>query len=136
MKLDVKVTLFILAVLSVLVLVHVAKDGQPDVVLLGQTTLLSPIAKPKFIHVGACSRKTFQFTAVQAQSLGDEMIIDELNLHYGGGVWEQVNIKEQIPRGKTTNWLDLRGNKCIEDIEVVARTREGAYSLAKIWAQR
>jgi hypothetical protein len=111
-------------------------DDNTNAVLLGQTTLLTQDFHPKYIHIGHCSaQKGMRVSAIQAQSLGDEVTIDELNLHYGDGIWEHINVNAQIPRGKVTSWLDLKTRRCIEDIEVVARTKAGAYSLAKIWAQ-
>jgi hypothetical protein len=105
--------------------------------LLG-ATLLSGIYDRDIINVpGLCpSPANPMVRSVQLTVRRRAAQIDQLEVRYGNGVWDNLPVRERFTAGSSSRWIDLRGGeRCVEAIRVVGNSEGLVQSLVEIRAR-
>lgn len=65
-------------------------------------------------------------THIQMQVIGNDLRVENLNVQYGNGRWDRLNVRERFNKGSSSRWIDLNaGARCVSRIYIDAQTNNG-----------
>jgi hypothetical protein len=73
-----------------------------------------------------------KFSKIRLRVLDNDIHINEMKIVYANGESDTLAINTDIPKNSRTNWIDLRGDRFIKQIELVYRSRPSFNGQARI----
>jgi hypothetical protein len=73
-----------------------------------------------------------QFAKIRLRVIGNDIHINELKVFYANGVSNAIAVDADIPKNSRTDWIDLRGDQFIKEIQMVYRARPSLNGQARI----
>jgi len=75
--------------------------------------------------------------AIQLRASRGQVEIERLWVRYGNGERDVLNVRDRIPQGGSSRWIDLRGgNRCIVEMGIVGDTELSRdQARVDIWAK-
>jgi hypothetical protein len=65
--------------------------------------------------------------------------IDQLDVRYGNGIWEPLDVRQHFAPETSSRWIDLRGdNRCVDAIKIVGRAdgmNHDRDTLVEVWGR-
>jgi hypothetical protein len=89
------------------------------------------------VQIHSCGFERDMVAALQLRFSGDAVKIEYLEVEYGNGERDQLNVREYFNPGQATRWMDLRGAaRCVKNVKIYAESRpdwRGRQSLVEVW---
>ncbi len=107
------------------------KPGQPTAggdVLFG-AQYVGFLTDRDVIRVGS---EVGKFAKIRLRVLDNDIHINEMKIVYMNGESDTLAINADIPKNSRTNWIDLRGDRFIKEIQLVYRSRPSFNGQARI----
>jgi len=98
-----------------------------DVLLGGQ--YIGFLTSRNVIRVG---NETGKFAKIRLRVIDNEIQIHELKAIYTNGESDTLAVNTDIPKNSRSNWIDLRGDRFIEEIQIVCRSRPSFDGQARV----
>ena len=73
-----------------------------------------------------------KFAKIRLRVLENDIHINELKVVYANGESDTLAVDADIPKNSRTNWIDLRGDRFIKEIQMVYRSRPSFNGQARI----
>jgi CBS domain-containing protein len=73
-----------------------------------------------------------KFAKIRLRVLENDIHINELKVVYANGESDTLAVNADIPKNSRTNWIDLRGDRFIREIQLVYRSRPSFSGQARI----
>ncbi|WP_045834866.1 DUF2541 family protein [Hyphomicrobium sp. 99] len=73
-----------------------------------------------------------KFAKIRLRVLDNDIHINELKVVYANGESDSLAVNADIPKNSRTNWIDLRGDRFIKEIQLVYRSRPSFNGQARI----
>ena len=73
-----------------------------------------------------------KFAKIRLRVLDNEIHISEMKVVYANGESDTLAVNADIPKNSRTNWIDLRGDRFIREIQLVYRSRPNFNGQARI----
>ncbi|MFA5957215.1 DUF2541 domain-containing protein [Hyphomicrobium sp.] len=73
-----------------------------------------------------------KFAKIRLRVLDNDIHITEMKIVYANGESDTLAINADIPKNSRTNWIDLRGDRFIKEIQLVYRSRPSFNGQARI----
>jgi hypothetical protein len=73
-----------------------------------------------------------KFSKIRLRILENDIHINELKVVYNNGESDTLAVDADIPKNSRTNWIDLRGDRFIKEIQAVYRSRPNFNGQARI----
>ncbi|CCB67598.1 MULTISPECIES: DUF2541 family protein [unclassified Hyphomicrobium] len=73
-----------------------------------------------------------KFSKIRLRVLDNDIHIKEMKIVYANGEADTLAINADIPKNSRTNWIDLRGDRFIKEIQLVYRSRPNFNGQARI----
>lgn len=73
-----------------------------------------------------------KFAKIRLRVLDNDIHIKEMKIVYANGESDTLAINADIPKNSRTNWIDLRGDRFIKEIQLVYRARPNFNGRARI----
>lgn len=73
-----------------------------------------------------------KFSKIRLRVLDNDIHISEMKIVYANGESDALAINADIPKNSRTNWIDLRGDRFIKEIQLVYRSRPNFNGQARI----
>ncbi|HET6391133.1 DUF2541 domain-containing protein [Hyphomicrobium sp.] len=73
-----------------------------------------------------------KFAKIRLRVLDNEIHINEMKVIYANGESDTLAVNADIPKNSRTNWIDLRGDRFIREIQLVYRSRPNFSGQARI----
>ncbi len=73
-----------------------------------------------------------KFAKIRLRVLDNDIHINEMKIVYANGESDTLAINADIPKNSRTNWIDLRGDRFIREIQLVYRARPSFNGQARI----
>ncbi|HML27911.1 MAG TPA: DUF2541 family protein [Hyphomicrobium sp.] len=73
-----------------------------------------------------------KFSKIRLRVLDNDIHITEMKIVYANGESDTLAINADIPKNSRTNWIDLRGDRFIKEIQLVYRSRPNFNGQARI----
>jgi len=73
-----------------------------------------------------------KFAKIRLRVLDNEIHINEMKVVYANGESDTLAVNADIPKNSRTNWIDLRGDRFIREIQLVYRSRPSFNGQARI----
>ncbi|MET0407817.1 MAG: DUF2541 domain-containing protein [Hyphomicrobium sp.] len=73
-----------------------------------------------------------KFSKIRLRVLDNDIHITEMKIVYANGESDTLAINADIPKNSRTNWIDLRGDRFIREIQLVYRSRPNFNGRARI----
>jgi len=73
-----------------------------------------------------------KFAKIRLRVLDNDIHINEMKVVYNNGESDTLAINADIPKNSRTNWIDLRGDRFIKEIQLVYRSRPNFNGQARI----
>ncbi len=73
-----------------------------------------------------------KFAKIRLRVLDNDIHINEMKIVYMNGESDTLAINADIPKNSRTNWIDLRGDRFIKEIQLVYRSRPSFSGQARI----
>jgi CBS domain-containing protein len=73
-----------------------------------------------------------KFSKIRLRVLDNDIHIKEMTVVYANGESDALAINADIPKNSRTNWIDLRGDRFIKEIQLVYRSRPSFNGQARI----
>jgi CBS domain-containing protein len=73
-----------------------------------------------------------KFAKIRLRVLDNDIHINEMRVVYANGESDSLAINADIPKNSRTNWIDLRGDRFIKEIQLVYRSRPSFSGRARI----
>lgn len=73
-----------------------------------------------------------KFAKIRLRVLDNDIHINEMKIVYMNGESDTLAINADIPKNSRTNWIDLRGDRFIKEIQLVYRSRPSFNGQARI----
>jgi CBS domain-containing protein len=73
-----------------------------------------------------------KFSKIRLRVLDNDIHITEMKVVYNNGESDTLAINADIPKNSRTNWIDLRGDRFIKEIQLVYRSRPNFNGQARI----
>jgi hypothetical protein len=73
-----------------------------------------------------------KFAKIRLRVVDNDIHINELKVVYANGESNTLAVDADIPKNSRTNWIDLRGDRFIKDIEITYRSRTTFDGQARI----
>jgi CBS domain-containing protein len=73
-----------------------------------------------------------KFARIRLRVLENDIHINELKVVYANGESDTLAVNADIPKNSRTNWIDLRGDRFIKEIQMVYRSRPSFSGQARI----
>lgn len=73
-----------------------------------------------------------KFDRIRLRVLDNDIHINELKVVYANGEADTLAVNADIPRNSRTNWIDLKGDRFIKEIQMIYRSRPGFNGQARI----
>jgi CBS domain-containing protein len=73
-----------------------------------------------------------KFDKIRLRILENDIHINELKVVYNNGESDTLAVDADIPKNSRTNWIDLRGDRFIKEIQMVYRSRPNFNGQARI----
>lgn len=73
-----------------------------------------------------------KFSKIRLRVLDNDIHIKEMKIVYANGESDSLAINADIPKNSRTNWIDLRGDRFIKEIQLVYRSRPNFNGQARI----
>jgi CBS domain-containing protein len=73
-----------------------------------------------------------KFSKIRLRVLDNDIHIREMTVVYANGESDTLAINADIPKNSRTNWIDLRGDRFIKEIQLVYRSRPSFNGQARI----
>lgn len=73
-----------------------------------------------------------KFAKIRLRVLDNDIHINEMKIVYNNGESDTLAVNADIPKNSRTNWIDLRGDRFIKEIQLVYRSRPNFNGQARI----
>lgn len=73
-----------------------------------------------------------KFAKIRLRVLDNDIHINEMKVVYANGESDTLAVNADIPKNSRTNWIDLRGDRFIKEIQLVYRSRPSFNGQARI----
>jgi CBS domain-containing protein len=73
-----------------------------------------------------------KFAKIRLRVLDNDIHINEMKVVYANGESDSLAVNADIPKNSRTNWIDLRGDRFIKEIQLVYRSRPSFNGQARI----
>lgn len=73
-----------------------------------------------------------KFDRIRLRVLDNDIHINEIKVVYANGETDALAVNADIPKNSRTNWIDLKGNRFIKEIQMVYRSRPSFSGQARI----
>jgi CBS domain-containing protein len=73
-----------------------------------------------------------KFAKIRLRVLENDIHINEMKVVYANGESDTLAVNADIPKNSRTNWIDLRGDRFIKEIQLVYRSRPSFNGQARI----
>ncbi len=73
-----------------------------------------------------------KFAKIRLRVLDNDIHINEIKVVYANGESDTLAVNADIPKNSRTNWIDLRGDRFIKEIQMVYRSRPSFNGQARI----
>jgi hypothetical protein len=73
-----------------------------------------------------------KFAKIRLRVLDNDIHINEMKIVYANGESDTLAVNADIPKNSRTNWIDLRGDRFIKEIQLVYRSRPSFNGQARI----
>ncbi|MFT3732485.1 MAG: DUF2541 family protein [Hyphomicrobium sp.] len=73
-----------------------------------------------------------KFSKIRLRVLDNDIHINEMKIVYANGESDSLAINADIPRNSRTNWIDLRGDRFIKEIQLSYRSRPNFNGQARV----
>jgi CBS domain-containing protein len=73
-----------------------------------------------------------KFAKIRLRVLENDIHINEMKVVYNNGESDTLAVNADIPKNSRTNWIDLRGDRFIKEIQLVYRSRPNFNGQARI----
>lgn len=73
-----------------------------------------------------------KFAKIRLRVLDNDIHINEMKVVYNNGESDTLAVNADIPKNSRTNWIDLRGDRFIKEIQLVYRSRPNFNGQARI----
>ena len=73
-----------------------------------------------------------KFAKIRLRVLDNDIHISEMKVVYNNGESDALAVNADIPKNSRTNWIDLRGDRFIKEIQLVYRSRPNFNGQARI----
>jgi len=73
-----------------------------------------------------------KFERIRLRVLDNDIFINELKIIYTNGETDTLAVNANVPKNSRTNWIDLKGNRFIKEIQLVYRSKPSFRGQARI----
>jgi CBS domain-containing protein len=73
-----------------------------------------------------------KFSKIRLRVLDNDIHINEMKIVYANGESDTLAVNADIPKNSRTNWIDIRGDRFIKEIQLVYRSRPSFNGQARI----
>ena len=73
-----------------------------------------------------------KFDRIRLRVLENDIHINELKVVYGNGETDSLAINADIPKNSRTNWIDLKGDRFIKEIQMDYRSKPNFHGQARV----
>ena len=76
-----------------------------------------------------------KFDRIRLRVLENDIHINEIKIVYNNGSTDALAVNADIPMNSRTNWIDLRGDRFIKEIQMVYRSKPSFKGQARVCVQ-
>lgn len=73
-----------------------------------------------------------KFQRIRLRVLDNDIFINELKIIYSNGETDTLAVNANVPKNSRTNWIDLKGDRFIKEIQLVYRSRPSFRGQARV----
>lgn len=73
-----------------------------------------------------------KFDRIRLRVLDNDIYINEMKVIYSNGETDTLAVNANVPKNSRTNWIDLKGNRFIKEIQLVYRSKPSFRGQARI----
>ncbi|MGE0055038.1 MAG: DUF2541 domain-containing protein [Hyphomicrobium sp.] len=73
-----------------------------------------------------------KFDRIRLRVLDNDIFINEMKIVYANGETDTLAVNANVPKNSRTNWIDLKGDRFIKEIQLVYRSRPSFRGQARI----
>ena len=73
-----------------------------------------------------------KFDRIRLRVLDNDIFINELKVVYANGETDTLAVNANVPKNSRTNWIDLKGDRFIKEIQMIYKSRPSFRGQARI----